>query len=295
VRALPNPHLTFGRCFGDDFPVGTASVFVDFFWANRGCGRFWIHASPLKVVLMTFSESTGSVSASESTRHLWKVFWRRFSSWYRLCLCWLFLSQQGMAALLNPPITFERCLGDDFGVDNDFVFVDYLWVNNAWGRWQIHASPLEVVSLTFSELTGAASASESTRHLWKVFRWWFSSRQRLCFRGLFLSPQWCELFRIYASPLEGVSVMISSRRGLRFHRLFLSLQGLWAILNPRVAFGSCFVDFLWVNRVGDRFQIHASPLKSVSATIFQLVPTPFLLTFRESTGDDSSFESALHL
>jgi hypothetical protein len=46
VRGLSNPRLTFGRSFGDDFPVGTDSVFVDFFWVNMGYGQFRIHASP---------------------------------------------------------------------------------------------------------------------------------------------------------------------------------------------------------------------------------------------------------
>jgi hypothetical protein len=42
-------------------------------------------------------------------------------------------------------------------------------------------------SLTFSESKGASNSSESTRYLWKLFRWWFLSRQQLSFRGLFLS------------------------------------------------------------------------------------------------------------
>jgi len=47
LRALPNPRVTFGRHFGDDFPVGTDSIFVDFFYVNRGA------------------------SSSVSMRHLW--------------------------------------------------------------------------------------------------------------------------------------------------------------------------------------------------------------------------------
>jgi hypothetical protein len=31
LRALPNPRVSFGRCFGDDFPGSTDSIFVDFF------------------------------------------------------------------------------------------------------------------------------------------------------------------------------------------------------------------------------------------------------------------------
>jgi hypothetical protein len=31
LRALPNPRITFRRCFGDDFPVSTYFVFIAFF------------------------------------------------------------------------------------------------------------------------------------------------------------------------------------------------------------------------------------------------------------------------
>jgi hypothetical protein len=82
LQALPNPRVTFGRCFGDDFPVGYDSVFVDYFLVNRGCERFRIKASLLEgfsVTIsqlastpfsLTFSESKGAGSYSESTRHL---------------------------------------------------------------------------------------------------------------------------------------------------------------------------------------------------------------------------------
>jgi hypothetical protein len=69
---------------------------------------------------------------------------------------------------------------------------------------------LEVVSLTFSVSTGAASASKSTRHLWNVFPWWFPRRHRLrVLRG-------CERFRIHVSPLEVVSLMISHSAAMIF-------------------------------------------------------------------------------
>jgi hypothetical protein len=45
-----NPRVTFGSCFVDDYPVGTDSVFVHFFKANR------------------------AANADESTHHLWKQF-----------------------------------------------------------------------------------------------------------------------------------------------------------------------------------------------------------------------------
>jgi hypothetical protein len=78
--------VTCGRCFVDDFPVGTDSIFVDLIRVNRGCERFRIHASPLKAVFgdifesatthlsLTISESTGAVGSDESTRHLTNQF-----------------------------------------------------------------------------------------------------------------------------------------------------------------------------------------------------------------------------
>jgi hypothetical protein len=35
-----NPGVTYGRCFVDDFRVGTDSVFVDLLLVKRGCERF---------------------------------------------------------------------------------------------------------------------------------------------------------------------------------------------------------------------------------------------------------------
>ena len=40
VGALKNPLVTFGTSFVDEFPVGTDSVFVDFFRVKRGCEHF---------------------------------------------------------------------------------------------------------------------------------------------------------------------------------------------------------------------------------------------------------------
>jgi len=115
LRALPNPRVTFGRCFGDDFAVSTDSIFVDFFWVNRGCELFWIHTSPLEVVLL------------------------------------IFLSQQGLRALPNQRVTFGRCFGDDFPAGSDSVFVNFFWVKRGCERWWIQASPVEAVSLTISD------------------------------------------------------------------------------------------------------------------------------------------------
>ena len=155
----------------------------------------------------------------ESRRHRWKVFRWPFVSRHRPRCRWPFLSQQGLRVLPNPRVTFERCFSDYFWVGSDSIFVEYFSVNGGCGRWRIQASPLESVSLTISKTTGsqfsltvsksspAGSADESMRHLWKVFRWWFLSRQRLSFCWLFLSQ-----------------------------------EGLWALTNPSVTFGIGFVD-----------------------------------------------------
>jgi len=48
------------KSFVDDFPFSTDLVFVDFFWVNKGCERFWIHASPLEGVQVMIYESAGT-------------------------------------------------------------------------------------------------------------------------------------------------------------------------------------------------------------------------------------------
>jgi len=145
LRALPNSRITFGSFFGDDFPVGTDSIFVHFFWNNKG--------------------------------------------------------YQGLWATLNPRLTFERSISDDFGVDSDVVFFYYFWVNRGYGRWRIYASPLEIVSLTFSKSTGVVSSSETTDYLSKVFQWRFPVSTHSVFVDFFRVKGGCERFQIFASPL----------------------------------------------------------------------------------------------
>jgi len=62
-------------------------------------------------------------------------------------------------------------------------------------------------SVTISNSTGAVIADQSTRHLWNRFRSRFQRRE------------WRS-----------------------FHSQFLSQQGLGALTNPRVTFGTCYVD-----------------------------------------------------
>jgi len=101
-----------GRFFDNDLPVSTDFIFVDFFWVNRGCERFRIHVSPFKVVSvmifqpvqtpfsLTFSDSTGAPSVSQSTRPLWKFF------------------------------------SDDFPVSSDSIFIDFFSFNRAVSAFQ---------------------------------------------------------------------------------------------------------------------------------------------------------------
>ena len=163
--------------------------------------RWWIHLSPVEAVslmisesaaaqfFLTISESKGVVCSHESRRHLWKMFCWRFPSRHRLSFHSHFLSQKGLRALPNARFTFERCFREDFWVGSDSVCVDYFLVNRGCWSWRIHAPPLESVllmisksvvawfSCTVSMSTGAASADESTHHLWKRFGWRFLSLQ----------------------------------------------------------------------------------------------------------------------
>jgi hypothetical protein len=240
--------------------------------------------SALTLFSLTNSESTRAVGADESTGYLWKRFHWWFPSRQWLSFRWLFLSPQGLWALMNPRITFGKSFGYDFWIGSDSVFADYFWVNRGCGRWGSHTSPVEAVSLiifesaapqfalTNSESTGVVAADKSTRHLRKRFRWWFSSRQWLSFRWLILSQ-----------------------------------QGLWPLMNPCVTCGSSFVDdfwvgtdlvfldFLWVHRGCERWQNHASPLEGVSLMISESTATKFLMCISESTGAMCTDESTCHL
>ena len=205
--AMTNPRVTFESCF------------FDFFLVNRGCG------------------------ACKSTCHLWKVFQWRFPSRHRFCFRWLFLSQQGLRGLPNHAspskvvsLTFSESKGAGGSSESTRHLLKvfqwwflrrqqpsfcYFWIKKGFVLLRIQASPMEGVplmisesaptpfSLTFSKSKGAASASESTSHLCKVFRWWFLSLQRLSFRWLFLSHRGCGQWRIHASPLEVVSLTFS--------------------------------------------------------------------------------------
>jgi len=123
-------------------------------------------------------------------------------------------------------------------------------------------------SLTVSKSPGAGRADESARHLLNLVCWRFPSRHRLSFCCLFLSQ-----------------------------------QGLRALSNPRVSFGwflgddfwvgseLVFVDYFWVKRGCRRWQIHSSPLESVSLMISETVVAKFPFTVAKSTGAGRADES----
>jgi len=186
--------------------------------------------------LLTISKSIGAVCTDESMRQLWKQFrwWILSRQW--LSFPWLFLTQQGLSALTNPCVTCGSSFGDDF------------------------ESVVTQFSLTISEPTGAVCADESMCQLWKQFRWWFLSQQRLS-----------------------------------FSRLFLTQQGLCALTNPCITCGcsfldnfwvgndSVFLDYFWITRGYVRWWINVSPVEAISVTISESAATFFSLTICEST------------
>jgi len=147
----------------------------------------------------------------------------------------------------KPRFTYGCCFVDDLWVDSNFVLLDYF-------------SPIEELSLMIFESIGAVYAAESTRHLWKLFHWWFLSQQRLSFRWLFLSQQ--GLFAL-------------SKPHITFESYFIDVFG--------VCKDSVFVDYFWVARDFVHWRIHASPVEAVS------------LTISESTGVVCDGESMPHL
>jgi hypothetical protein len=100
---------------------------------------------------LTFSESTGAISSSESTRRLWKLFRWWFPSRQRHCFRWIFLSKQGLRALTNPHVTCGSGFFDYFLFDSALVFVDYFWIKRGCVLSRIQASPMEGVSLMILE------------------------------------------------------------------------------------------------------------------------------------------------
>jgi len=127
--------------FVDDFWGGHDSIFFDYLWVNRGWVRGWIHVAS------------------------WISFGDDFFVGSDI-FSWIFLSKQGLCALLNPSIYPARSFNDDFWGSSEVVFLDYFWVNNGYVRWLIHSSTLEAISLIISESAStqiSSTISKSTR------------------------------------------------------------------------------------------------------------------------------------
>jgi len=77
-------------------------------------------------------------------------------------------------------------------------------------------SPVEAVSLSISESTGALRANESSPHLSKTFRWWFSVDIDSVFLDYFLVDRGYMHWRIHTSPVEAISVMICESAATQF-------------------------------------------------------------------------------
>jgi len=159
LRSLTNPCMSFGSYFGDDFLVGDDLVFLEYFWANRGCVHWRIQASALQAVSvmissastlfsLTIYESTGAVCADESMRRLLKLFLWWILSWQGLNFPWTCPSKQGLLSLTNPRVISASSFVDDFWIGIDWVFLDYLKVHSGCVRWRIYTSVMEAVLVT---------------------------------------------------------------------------------------------------------------------------------------------------
>jgi hypothetical protein len=113
--------------------------------------------------------------------------------------------------------------------------------------------------------------------------------------------------RIQASPLQAVSLKISSLQWLSFCWLFLGQQGLCALMNPSITCcsgftddflvgkDSIFINYFSVNRDCMPWRINVSPEKAVSEIIYESSATQFSLTISESTEVVCYHESTPHL
>jgi len=153
---------------------------------------------------------------------------------------------------MNPSVASWSSFDDDFLISSDIVFLEYFLVNRGSVRCRIQASALQAVSMMISVVAAVVCADESIRRLWKLFLWRFLNRHRLRFPRLFMSQQglrtlmnpcvnsgscfgndsWihsnsvflyylcvnrgCVRWRIQASALQAVSVMISEVAAIQF-------------------------------------------------------------------------------
>jgi len=119
---LTNPFITSESNFGGYFWLRSDSVFLDCLWVKRGCVAWRIQSSPANAVSgaifewaatqfsLILYESIGAMWANESIHHC------------------------------------ESTFDGYFWVGSDSVFLVCLWVNRGCVGWQIHSSPVKVIS-----------------------------------------------------------------------------------------------------------------------------------------------------
>jgi len=175
------------------FPSRRRLNFLKYLWVNRGCVRWWIHASSLEAFYVMNSEAagtqfslnifehTGTVCADESKRQLCKQFWWWFL-WHRLRFPWLFVSQQGLCALTNPCVGSWSCFCDEFWGDMDSI--PWIFPSKQW----------------LCELTNprVISASSFVDDFWFGIDWVFLDYLKV--------HSGCVRWRIHTSAMEAISV-----------------------------------------------------------------------------------------
>jgi hypothetical protein len=176
---------------------------------NRGSwfvGDFWLGNDS---VFNDDFRVRGDVCDVESMRHSWKQF------------RWWFLSLERLFLLSN------------WLVNRGSSFVDVFWVCRGCFCCRFDLSPVEAVSLMFSECattqfsmmvsesaatqfsimifesTRGVCIVESTSQPWKQFRWCFLSGQRLSFNDDFSVRKGCTRCRILVSTVDADSLTIS--------------------------------------------------------------------------------------
>jgi len=162
-------------------------------------------------------------------------------------------------------------------------------------------------SLTFSESTGACALRIPSVISGNSLRDDFWVVRDSVFLDIFWVNRCCARWRIYWSPLETFSVMISERAPPLFFFIVSESTGvvrsedsfyhLWKQLRDDfwVVSDSVFLDIFWVNRCCARWGFLLSSLETVYVTISEWSGTQFALMFSESTRAVHAEDSFCHL
>jgi hypothetical protein len=129
---------------------------------------------------------------------------------------------------MNLWVSSRNSFSEDFWVGSDSVLLDYFWVNRDCVGWRIHSSPVKAVSgaisewaatqisLTVSESTGLCALTNQCVTCESSFGGYFLVGSDLVFLDFFWVNSGCVGWRIHASPLEAILVMISEEAATRF-------------------------------------------------------------------------------